>query len=179
MSQVARGGGQGQSLISLAECLRSHFGPRGKWPPPHLQKAGGRTHIANSSRGRTFRRSGAGVAIRAPATQTLPPVAGRDSVVVSVYLKGLSMVCWRSVHCCLHVHSSSRGRQWHCVPRPTRAKLRFTGVSKRVRPSQRVWARFSGTLRADWRRAGQRYGSSRGDADANRGRQRCRTAKCR
>ena len=49
------------------------------WPQaaaPHLQKGWGRTHIVNSSRSGTFKRPGAGVAIRAPATQTMPPVAG-------------------------------------------------------------------------------------------------------
>ena len=47
-----------------------------KRPPPHLQKGWRRTHIVNSSRPGTFKRPGAGVAIRAPATQTMPPVAG-------------------------------------------------------------------------------------------------------
>ena len=71
MSQVGRGGGQGQSLISLARCLRGNFGPSGKWAASTPSKGWGRKHIANSSRPGTFKRPGAGVAIRAPATQTL------------------------------------------------------------------------------------------------------------
>ena len=71
VSQVSRGGGQGQSLISLAICLRCNFGPSGKWVASPLSKGWGRTHIANSSRSRTFKRPGAGVAIRAPRLRRL------------------------------------------------------------------------------------------------------------
>ena len=71
VSQVGRGGGQGQSLISLATYLRGNFGSSGKWAASAPSKGWGRTHIANSSRPGTFKRPGAGVAIRAPATQTL------------------------------------------------------------------------------------------------------------
>ena len=61
-------------------CLRGNFGPSGKWAASALSKGWGRTHIANSRRSGTFKRPGAGVAIRAPATQTLPPVAGEGKV---------------------------------------------------------------------------------------------------
>ena len=45
-----------------------------------FKKAAERTHIVTSSRPGTFKRPGAGVAIRAPATQTLPPVAGEGKL---------------------------------------------------------------------------------------------------
>ena len=46
---------------------------RGKWAASAPSKGWERMHIANASRTGTFKRPGAGVAIRAPATQTLPP----------------------------------------------------------------------------------------------------------
>ena len=84
VSLVGRSGGQGQSLISLAKCLRGNFGPSGKWAASAPSKGWERTHIANSSCPRTFKRPGAGVAIRAPATQTLPPVAGEGKLPTAI-----------------------------------------------------------------------------------------------
>ena len=84
VSQVGRGGGQGQSLFSLAICLRGNFGPSVKWAASAPSKGWGRTHIANSSRPGSFKRPGAGVAIRAPATQTLPPVAGEGKLPTAI-----------------------------------------------------------------------------------------------
>ena len=52
----------------------------GHGPPRTFKRLGGRTHIANSSRTGAFKRPGAGEAIRAPATQTLPPVAGGGKI---------------------------------------------------------------------------------------------------
>ena len=72
-------GGQGRWTRSVTN-LTPYMSPWQFWPkwemgrPPHLQKAGGAR--TSRSRPRTFKRPGAGVAIRAPATQTLPPVAG-------------------------------------------------------------------------------------------------------
>ena len=50
-------------------------------PRPAVKKY---THIANSSRPGTFKRPGAGVAIRAPDTQTLPPVAGEGKLPTAI-----------------------------------------------------------------------------------------------
>ena len=79
VSQVGKGGGQGLSLISLAESLRGIFGPSGKWAASAPSKGWGRTHIANSSRPGTFKRPGAGVAIRAPATKPCHQWQGREN----------------------------------------------------------------------------------------------------
>ena len=70
--------------MSERGCLRGHFGPSGKWAASTPSKGWGRTHIANSSRPGTFKRPGAAVAIRAPATQALPPVAGEGKLPTAI-----------------------------------------------------------------------------------------------
>ena len=137
MSQVGRGGGQGQSLISLAICLRGNFGPSGKWAASSgtFKRLGAHAHRELKSP-RDLQKASAGVAIRAPATQTLPPVAGEGKLAAS------SMECMAKV---IDPSGSVDQTKWHACNAANIINMSFVKFlvdhppSKTVCPTPRIY----------------------------------------